>query len=202
MDDIKSLKYLVRMPNDVYRAKVDNYVKHQKAQEPSYSLNDFWLEAGRALIDAPMISHSQSPVISQPQAPAPRPSPPKPKGWLADIQRWAEMREVDPEEAAREESQVLIGFKAPKGWLTWSSEQRAAYLDVNFPKDGTIPAASATEITKPTLEQPGRKRTAAELAASIPGLSVGFGGSSAAPSKESKPEPPAPEPDHAEVEGW
>ncbi len=148
------LTIVTRLPNDILRAKVDSFVKHQKLAEPGYSMNTLVVDAIRAWIE-PKGSAAPPMLAPQPQAPEPRTITPKPKGWLSELQRLMRLKEIDPEEAGREEAALLQGFKAPKGWQSMNLEQRAAYLDRVMPFGGVEPSPAPGEsgITKANLEQ-------------------------------------------------
>jgi hypothetical protein len=165
----------LRLP-PILAARMDAAVRVRVADNRKFSLNDWIEEACRAYIDGPLIQSAQPVAAPQQQAPAPRQYIQKPKGWLSELQRMMRLREVDPEEAGREESRMFQGFKPPKGWNFLDLEHRAAHLDAVLPlgETVTIPNPPETEITKPALEQPVTRRTAAEVAAGIKGISLGI----------------------------
>lgn len=67
------------------------------------------------------------------------------KPWILELQRLQRMGEVDPGEAADEERRKLdsVGFQTPKGWMRWTLEQRADYLDQHHPLAGPRPERQA-----------------------------------------------------------
>jgi hypothetical protein len=63
------------------------------------------------------------------------------KPWISELKRLQRMGEVDPGESADEERRKLdsVGFQTPKGWIRWTLEQRADYLDIHHPLAGPRP---------------------------------------------------------------
>lgn len=59
------------------------------------------------------------------------------KPWLPELTRITKLSEFDPG-SATEELNALIGslFRPPKGWMAWSLQKRAAYLDETHPLEG------------------------------------------------------------------
>ncbi len=194
------LTIVTRLPNEILRSKVDSFVKAQKLAEPGYSMNTLVVDAIRAWIEpttnaAPPVLASKTDVASI----VPRP---KPKGWMAELLRLKSLGEVDPEEASREEAAALQGFRQPKAWHMMDLHHRAAYLDANFPKEGTIPEESEAEITKHEVVYEMPKMTRDEILAAFPLVRLGIPKPSKPPSEPEPAGTAAPEAGIGEVDGW